>query len=227
MRKARPLFLILFALFVFSPIYAQDWWEGDDQYEDEFPEDDNDFFMDTMWSPFIYARGDQMFSISLGIVLPTVFTGSSGGTIIHNLSPGPVLSLAYHHFLTPNLFVGGELSGTAMLTIGQNWLYLIPFGFKVGYQFTLHRFNLPLAFRRVEIPLSLTIGGAAHSYLDNQENYFGFFMKPVAGLYFRFNQDWSFGISTAWWWVPQWNEDRSKNVNGHFMDILISARYHF
>jgi hypothetical protein len=52
-------------------------------------------------------------------------------------------------------------------------------------------------------------------------------MKGGGAVYFRFNSDWSFGINANWYWLPQWTNERSKNVDGNIVDILLSARYHF
>jgi hypothetical protein len=101
-------------------------------------------------------------------------------------------------------------------TLRENTLFIIPIGVRVGYQFILKRF---------EFPLALTLGLAPQRYLDL--GYAGFFMKPSVSAFFRFNPDWSFGLNSAWWWVPEWTREKDKNVDGHFVDITISARYHF
>jgi hypothetical protein len=100
-------------------------------------------------------------------------------------------------------------------TLGENMLFMVPFGFRVGYQFVISRF---------EFPLSLLIGAAPTKYLD--QGYFGLIIKPGASGYFRFNSDWSFGLNTNWWMVPQWPKD-GENVFGNFLEITLSARYHF
>jgi len=218
----KKLFFVLFLIFLFSPLIAQDW---DDDYEDE---EDRDVYISSNWTPYLYARGDQLLNISLGITVPLIFIGDKG-IINHNLSGvGIVFSLAYDHFLNPEFSIGGEVNAMGSLTKGRNFFYIIPFGIRAGYQLSLYRFNnLPSVWRRLEIPFSLTVGGVAYSYLDNEQNYFGLFVKPRAGVFFRFNQDWSFGVNTAWWWLPQWTRDSSKNVYGNFMEITLSARYHF
>lgn len=170
------------------------------------------------WSgvkPSLYNKGDQTFVISLGTIIPTVFFGSSG-TFSSNLSVGGTGYLNYNYFINSNVSLGGEVGGMFAGTLGKNMLYMIPFGFRATYQFIAGRF---------EFPLSLTLGAASEGYLN--EGYFGLFLKPSAAVYWRFSPEWSFGLGTAWWWVPQWVSDSSQNSYGNFLDISLSARYHF
>jgi hypothetical protein len=98
-------------------------------------------------------------------------------------------------------------------------LYMIPFGLRVGYQFVVNRF---------EFPLSLMVGAAPQRKLE--EGYFGPILKPGASAFWRFNADWSFGLNAAWWFVPQWPKPESgvrHSVYGNFLELTLSARYHF
>lgn len=175
--------------------------------------------IDSDWSgimPSLYARGDQTFNISLGVLFPLFFVGNAG--ILDNKVNlvGGTGSIAYTYFLSSNLFVGGELELMAAGTLGKNMLYMFPFGFRAGYQAVLGHF---------EFPVSLTIGAAPQRYLD--EGYFGFFMKGMVSGFFRFSSNWSFGLNSAWWWVPQWTAESAKDVSGHFLELTLAARYHF
>jgi hypothetical protein len=100
-------------------------------------------------------------------------------------------------------------------TKGENVLFIVPMGLRIGYQFILGRF---------EFPLSLMVGGAPQKELDF--GYFGLFLKPAASIFWRFNPDWSFGLNTAYWWVPQWPKN-GPDVYGNFLELTLSARYHF
>jgi hypothetical protein len=53
------------------------------------------------------------------------------------------------------------------------------------------------------------------------------YLKGAAAGFFRYNPNWSFGLSVDWNWIPQWPEDKSKEVNGNFINVSLSARYHF
>ncbi|GHV74011.1 hypothetical protein AGMMS49940_13130 [Spirochaetia bacterium] len=204
--------VLLLGVWILFPLGAQEGDGGGDQLP-----------IDTEWPDRVldvYSRGDKMFGISLGPLFPLLFIGESG--ILDNKA-GPVggtLSLSYSYFLTSHLFVGGELQGMFAPTKGKNVLFIVPIGVRVGYQFILGRFEIPLAFM---------IGFAPQKYLE--QGYIGLFMKPSASLFWRFNPDWSFGLNTEWWWVPQWpDRDRfgtSHDVYGNFLEVSLSARYHF
>jgi hypothetical protein len=210
-------------VFLSLPLMAQDAEEEQEGPEQEIP-------INPDWAnytPFMYSKGDQLFAIAPMFVFPIVFTNSAG-TIEHNLSViGIGLSLRYARFLSQGFFIGGEVGAIGITSKAQNWLYLVPFGVTIGYQITLHRTQLPLFLRRFEFPFSLMAGGVVTSYLNNEENYLGFFLKAGTAAFFRFNQDWSFGINVDWWWVPQWTKDKAKDVYGNFFEFTVTARYHF
>ena len=207
MPKFWPFLLIL--LFIFSPMFAQENpGEGS-------PPPESDWFDQEY---HIYSRGDNAFNISIGVIFPTIFSGADG-RLDMGLSLGGVGSLAYDYHLFPNLFVGAEANVMFAFTRGGNSLFIIPFGARIGYQFV---------YRNLEFPISLMAGFAPQLY--NGENYFGLFLKPRASFFWRFNPDWSFGLNTAWWFVPQWARDSnrvSQNVYGNFLELTLAARYHF
>ncbi|MDR1277325.1 MAG: hypothetical protein LBK02_01085 [Treponema sp.] len=219
MRKAGAFFLWLL-LMGGTVIFAQE--EEAPGIEEEIPEEEipeEEIPIESDWSgfmPSLYSNGDQTFTITLGIIFPTLFI-QNGSMITHNINPvGGTGSLAYTYFLGSHVFVGGEIGIMFDATLRKNTLFIIPIGLRAGYQFL---------FKRFEFPVSLLIGFAPQRYLEL--GYFGLFVKPSASAFFRFNPDWSFGINTAWWWVPQWTPDKTKNVDGNFIDITLSARYHF
>lgn len=163
-----------------------------------------------------YVRGDQTFAITLGLGKPLFFVTKTGNTLDNNISLGGTGSLSYNYFLSPHFALGGEVSGFFAKTLGENMMYMIPFGLRATWQFIAGSF---------EFPVSLLVGGASQNYLG--KDYFGFFAKPGLGAYWRFNPDWSFGVNTAWWWVPQMTDDSSTSVFGNFAELTLSARYHF
>jgi len=166
------------------------------------------------YNPSLYAKGDKTFIISVGTVFPTVFKGIDNNN--HGIrAVGGTGALAYNYFINSHVFLGGELSGLFIGTRGGNMFYMIPMGMRAGYQFI---------FRRFEFPLTFVLGGVPQLYL--QENYFGLFLKFGASAFWRFNPDWSFGLNTAWWIAPQWQKN-NPNVTGNFIELTLSARYHF
>jgi hypothetical protein len=189
--------------------------EGEGGEEEEIPaEEDWSGFM-----PSLYSRGDQTFNLSLGVVVPTVFAKTNGDIIPHNMIIGGAGSLSYDYFFGSHVFVGGELMGMFSYTLGNHMLFVIPINLRAGYQFVVQRF---------EFPLSLGLGIAPQQFKTSKSyDYLGLFVKPRASVFFRFNPDWSFGINTAWWWIPQITGNSDESVHGHFFEATIAARYHF
>jgi hypothetical protein len=57
--------------------------------------------------------------------------------------------------------------------------------------------------------------------------YYGLYAKFGASAFFRATSQWSFGVTTQFGWFPQWTNDSKKNVDGFFLDTMLTARYHF
>jgi hypothetical protein len=197
--------LLLFFMVLVLPLAAQ-------EAEDPVPP------LESEWEDYasnLYSRGDKTFIITLGVVIPTVFTGAAIDEKGHGLNVGGTGFLAYNYFLSSGFYLGGEFGGMFAGTRGENMLFIIPFGVRFGYQFVAGRFEFPVTFM---------IGAAAQKYLEN--NYIGLFLKPGAAVYWRFNPDWSFGLNANWWIVPQWPKN-GENATGNFVEATLSARYHF
>jgi hypothetical protein len=202
MYKAIAFFLIVFCLY---PTFGQD-----EDADEDIPIEEWD-----VGTPSLYSSGEQNFSFSVGVVQPMFFNGEDGRAA-KNVNTGYSLLIAYNYYLAPHFFLGGEISGMFATTLGENMLYIVPFGLRVGYEFVFNRF---------ELPVSLMFGAATQKYLET--DYFGFFLKPTVSFFFRFNPDWSFGLNTAWWIVPEWTSESRKDMTGHFLEITLSAKYHF
>ena len=222
----RLLFYVVLLLTAFT-LTAQDQFTITIMSDEEEEDDDEDDVipLETDWTRFLYSysRGDQIFCINLGLVSPLFYLEKNSGFMDTNMNLGGMGALSYNNFLGPHLFWGLEISGMFASTVGQNMYYIVPMGGRIGYQ---------LQFNRFEFPLSVMLGFAPQSH--NQRSYFSWlFVKPGAGAFFRVNQEWSFGINTNFWWVPQWNaktvelNDSRINIHGFFMEITAGARYHF
>jgi len=193
------------------------------QEEDE--DDDEEITIESDWNATNFApytRGDQIFSINLGLVMPLFFSDQQIGYLDTKMGLGGMGSLGYFYFLGPHLFLGVQLSGMFAATEGKNMYFIVPIGLSVGYQFVLKRF---------EFPFYLMAGIAPQTH--QQRSYFGFFSKAVGSAFFRFNSEWSFGLNTSLWWVPQWTKktrsdyEGNINIHGFFWEIGLGARYHF
>lgn len=208
--------LVLLCLFFSVSVFAQ--------------EDGEDAPLETDWSgylPSLYSRGDQIFNMHLGLGFPLFYADSEKGVLSTKMNLGGMAALSYSYFLNSHWFLGGELSGAFFSTEGKNNYFIVPMGFKAGYQFI---------FRRLEFPVSLLVGFAPQQRLGG--SYFGLFAKPTVSAFFRFNPDWSFGINTSFWWVPQWTGVRDEpdvaaphsgkiSIHGFFLEASIGVRYHF
>jgi len=163
-----------------------------------------------------YANGDKNFCITLGVLFPLARTFPHQDTDTKNINIGGTGSLSYTYFLTPLFFIGGEIQGSFTSTIGKNWLFMFPIGLKGGVQFV---------YKSFEFPLSLAVGMAPQSYTD--QTIMGMYLKPSVSAFYRINSDWSFGMNTAYWLVSEWPKDHNYDAYGHFIELTLTARYHF
>jgi len=211
MPRTWSLLLILLLVFSGLRLHAQE----EETPTEEYPESPS---IESNWDEYtttLYTRGDKTFTITLGVVFPIYFGGGHIENNQHGISLGGHGSLAFNYFLTPYFFLGGELGGMFAATRARNMYYIVPFGIRMGYQ---------LVYRRFEFPLTLMVGAAPQKYLE--KGYFGLILKPGASLYWRFRPDWSFGLNSMWWFVPQWPKN-GYNAYGNFLELTLSARYHF
>jgi hypothetical protein len=212
MKLAKPFLCALLALAIATDASAQDAQQDDNDANSNLP-----IQSDTTATRFsAYMAGDNIFAISLGALFPLFFTDKHYNSLKDNVQIGGAGSLAYLYFLTPRVFVGGELEGSFDQTLGQNYLFIVPITARIGYQWIVNRF---------EFPVSVSVGGAAHSY--QTKTLFSVFAKAQASAFFRFSEDWSFGLNAAFWWAPEITREPEKDAFGHFFELSASARYHF
>ena len=207
---------IIFVIFLFLLMGFPNLLAAQNNDDPSVETDWDDYFYD------LYVKGDQTFIISLGTVFPVLFIkwyNDPGERIIDmNFTPpvGGTGSLTYNYYFGPKFFIGGEVAGMFIHTLGENSLFIVPLGLRVGTQYI---------YRRFEFPLSLSVGMTWHTYLIY--GYYGLYVKAGGSAYFRATNDWSFGLTTNLGWFPEWTDDKKNNVDGSFVDILFSARYHF
>jgi hypothetical protein len=218
--KSKALFLVMIFLLAAFPLAAQDEGSEGDGEEDTRPSIDSrwqDSFFET------FSKGDTVFNINIGVIFPAVF--SAGSVSRYNPPVGGTGMLSGSYFLNSHVFAGFGVQGMFTPTIGENMLYIVPMGPHIGYEWVAGRF---------EFPLSLMAGWAWEMYLDHL--YFGFFAKPQISALFRAFNDWSFGLTAAWWFVPQWGakvtDDTGAVVKGgdavgNFFELTLMAQYHF
>jgi hypothetical protein len=204
---------VFLAVFCMTPLMAQD---RDAEEPSEEPPVGSEW---VEFIPTLYSKGDQTVNISIGAIFPTLFVGADG-VLENNFKPniGGGGAIGYTYFLSPHWYLGGEVGWVFAFTLGENLFSLAPFGIRFGYQFIAWRF---------EFPVGIMIGGAGQKYL-NDYDYLGLIVKPTAAVFFRATPSFSFGINAEWWWVPQWPEDGWEyRVDGNFVQLTLSMRYHF
>ncbi|MCQ2587479.1 MAG: hypothetical protein MJ174_05125 [Treponema sp.] len=193
----RFLSIILSLLFITGFVFAEE--EGD-EYDDGYVYEVN-------------GAGDQFIKINLGSIIPLNF--SSDG--INRLYSGGVMELGYYRFLNKWLAVGGEMSASYNISVGEKILVMIPFTFGIMYQPTYNDF---------EFPIFAEIGFSYESW-QNMDYFPSLAAKLEAGGFYRINEICSVGLNTSFMWIPQWFKDSQYNKNGLFMTASIGARYHF
>jgi hypothetical protein len=178
---------------------------------------DNNPSFETDWDDYhyeLFAPGDQTFLISLGIITPMNNTGAFNDKIDPPI--GGTGSLILNYFLTPRLFIGGEIGGLFLPTIGGGTLFIVPLGIRVGTQFVLDG--------RFEFPIAAAIGMSWRNYLNL--GYFGLYTKASASAFYRTTTYWGFGATVNWYWFPEFRAQQ-ESIHAHFFDFNLSARYHF
>jgi hypothetical protein len=161
---------------------------------------------------FVYRAnqpGDRLFNVALMGKLPL-------SPPMKQLHGGGALALGYMRFIDGFVALGGEASFSYNATVGSNVFYAIPLVFKAAAE--------PV-YRKFEFPLALGVGGAFEIY--NGLLYFGFAVKPEAGVFYRLAHNWSLGVHGACTVMPQRYSDKTQNFTGVFIDAGLTLRYHF
>nr|WP_168203386.1 hypothetical protein [Oceanispirochaeta crateris] len=190
-------------------------------YAEEIPEEENTEKISIKY----HAMGDQVFSISAGLFIPLYFNNpnlawsDSDAFTSTNLSLGGNGALYYGAFLNNNIQLGLEIGAMFAGSPNDHNFYMVPITFRGSYEFQFKN-NL------IAVPVYIGAGINMTSYLEsfNVE----MILKPGAGFYWNYSSDWSFGTNVTYWWVPQiYPGDSQYNRLGNFMDISLSAVYHF
>lgn len=173
----------------------------------------------------MYGLGDQMFGINLGLFIPLFFYNPVAGipdeerVMTTNLTLGGVGSLEWGAYLTDRLSLGVELEGMFALSPLERVLIMIPITAKLSYFFRAYPFDFPIY-----------LGAGINFAKLDEELFVGPILKPGFAAYWNINAEWAIGLRASYWWVPQiyLNEAlRDDTRLGNFMNVSISALYHF
>lgn len=199
MRRSRfpVLVALLFVTGIISPAYAQD---AESRLE----------------APPQYSLGDQTFCINAGLFLPMFFMSWEPSAAPSNLSPGAMGSILWQAYLAPQIRIGGEIGLLFAFSPNMNFLFMGDLTAKISYIFTVYPF---------EIPIFLGVGASLVRYQDSQT--IDPLLKPGASFFWIFNSSWSFGLNLVYWWDMQFSADPDQSRVGNFLEITLSALYHF
>ncbi len=175
-----------------------------DEYDDEDIYDDG----------YVYDQngaGDQFLKIDLAANFPLNFEDK--------LYVGIGASVGYYYFFNKYFAVGFDAIIGWNNSIGQKPLITVPVTFGFMAQPYIGKF---------EFPIFLDIGFATTT-CQNLTYFPAFAAKATAGAYYRINETWSVGLSSTFYWIPEWfiGAESYKNDNGLFTSAGVSLRYHF
>lgn len=169
-----------------------------------------------------YSQGSQTFSINIGLFVPLFILFPDQDTVYvpfgDQLSLGGTGSLEWAAFLNNRWSLGVGLAGSFAFTPQENTHSLIPITANLTYNFLYKSFEVPIIFG----------AGVVVNQVDNQV-YFGSIAKLGTGFFWNMNAEWAFGLRTQYWIVPEvyFGSQSEKTAYGNFLDIGLSAKFHF
>ena len=169
-----------------------------------------------------YSQGSQTFSINLGLLVPLFILFPNQSDVFvpfgDQLSLGGSGSLEWATFLNNRWSLGVGLAGTFATTLSKNTHSLIPITANLTYNFIFNSFEVPVIFG----------AGVVVNQVDSQI-YFGSIAKIGTGFFWNKSAQWSFGLRTQYWIVPEiyFGSQSDRTAYGNFMDIGLSAKFHF
>jgi hypothetical protein len=170
-----------------------------------------------------YSLGDQTLSINAGLFVPlfllptgTWLLGPSSGDGPAHLSLGGVGSFSWAAYVSPRIRVGADIGGTFTFSPNANALLMLPILAKASYVFPFYPFELPVSFG---------VGMNIIKYVD--QTTIDLLFRPGAALYWVFNSSWSFGLNLNYWFDMQFSPDPNMSRIANFLEVSLSALYHY
>ncbi len=170
----------------------------------------------------LYGIGDQAFSINAGTILPLFIVGVDGNAFggFSKLSLGAAGSLRWGTFLNNEMTIGVDLGGMFAMTKLDRVLVMLPVSAMYTYSFRFYPF---------EIILQAGLGVNVSKLEDDL--HIGPVLKPGASFYWNYSGEWSFGLQTEYWFVPDIyfgrNVPPEQSAFGNFFGLTLTTLYHF
>lgn len=217
------LLCVMMLLPVSAPIFSQDAPEAQSPEEpgEALPPERDDTLPTEERVLDLYGLGDKMLSINLGFLIPLFFQATNGSVDATNLSLGGAGSIRFESFLSSHVTLGGELGGSLSFSPNGRTLIMVPLTARVSYILRRYPFEFPLSFG----------AGINFTKLDDAFH-IDPIVKPAAAFYWNYNAEWAFGLNLAYSWIPQIYSGGGQVPSDHtrfgnFLDVTLSALYHF
>lgn len=191
--------------------------------EKEEPSEDGETATEPASAPLIlHQQGDTSFAINAGLVVPLFNLDMDANIQDPNISPGPYGSLQWAMYMNRSFKAGFEIGGFMGFSPNGNSMVMVPLTAMATYEWNFYPFT---------IPVHLGIGANIVRYKE----FFNldFLVKPGTGVYWNMENQWAFGLNLFYLWDIQRAEFEESSSQpdpsrfGNFMEISLSALYHF
>jgi len=168
-------------------------------------------------APAQYSLGDQTLSINAGGFFPLFLVGGSPNVGSLNLSIGGVGTIDWAAYIAPHWRVGASLGGAFTFDPNFTALLMVPIVAKIQYLIDFYPWEIPLTF-----------GAGMNIVKYSADSTIDLLIKPGTGVFWSYNASWSFGLNLNWWWDMQFtNANSSGYTAGNFLEVTLSALYHY
>jgi hypothetical protein len=167
--------------------------------------------------PGQYSLGDQTLSINAGAFIPLFLLGGSPQVGSLNLSLGGVGTIDWAAYLSAHWRIGASLGGAFTFDPNYTALLMVPIIAKISYLIDFYPWEIPLTF-----------GAGMNIVKYSADSTIDLLFKPGTGIFWTYNSSWSFGLNLNWWWDMQFNNASSTGfAAGNFLEVSLSAFYHY
>ena len=168
-------------------------------------------------APSQYSLGDQTLSLNVGAFIPLFLLGGNPNVGSLNLSFGGMGSIDWAAYLSAHWRIGASLGGAFAFDPNYTALLMVPIIAKVSYLFEFYPLEIPLTF-----------GAGMNIVKYSADSTIDLLLKPENGIFWAYNSSWSFGLNLNYWWDMQFTNTSSNGfVAGNFLEVSISALYHY